>query len=55
MPMSQGSNHSFVWSNPEGIYKKEAKADAKFFNQLTDCAGSSNEDKCDAGLLALFS
>jgi hypothetical protein len=38
----------------KGIYKKKAKADAKFFNQLTGWTGSSNEDKRDAGLLALF-
>ncbi|MEH6451143.1 MAG: hypothetical protein V7765_20935 [Oleispira sp.] len=37
----------------KGIYKKKAKADAKFFNQLTGWTGSSNEDKRDAGLLAL--
>jgi hypothetical protein len=29
-------------------------ADAKFFNQLTGWTGSSNEDKRDAGLLALY-
>jgi hypothetical protein len=38
----------------KGIYKKKAKADAKFFNQLTGWTGSSNEDKRDAGLLALY-
>lgn len=38
----------------KGHYKKKAKADAKFFNQLTGWAGSSNEDKRDAGLLALY-
>ena len=38
----------------KGTYKKKAKADAKFFNQLTGWTGSSNEDKRDAGLLALF-
>ena len=38
----------------KGTYKKKAKADAKFFNQLTGWTGSSNEDKRDAGLLALY-
>jgi hypothetical protein len=38
----------------KGVYKKKAKADAKFFNQLTGWTGSSNEDKRDAGLLALY-
>lgn len=38
----------------KGHYKKKAKQDTKFFNQLTGWAGSSNEDKRDAGLLALY-
>ena len=38
----------------KGHYKKKAKQDAKFFNQLTGWAGNSNEDKRDAGLLALY-
>lgn len=38
----------------KGAYKKKAKTDAKFFNQLTGWSGSSNEDNRDAALLALF-
>ena len=37
-----------------GINKKKAKGDAKFFNQLTGWQFTSNEDKRDAALLALF-
>ena len=37
-----------------GEYKKQAKNDAKYFNRITGWTGSSNEDKRDAALLALF-
>jgi hypothetical protein len=33
---------------------EEVEAAAKFINQLTGWTGSSNEDKRDAGLLALY-
>ena len=37
-----------------GINKKKATYDAKFFNQLTGWQSTSNEDKGDAALVALF-
>lgn len=37
-----------------GPAKRKAKDDAQYFNQITGWQGSSNQDKRDAGLLALF-
>lgn len=53
MPDALGSPVSLVKSL-KGTYKKKAKDDAKFFNQLTGWTGRDNEDKRDTGLLALY-
>ncbi|MCH2040302.1 MAG: hypothetical protein MK185_06675 [Saccharospirillaceae bacterium] len=37
-----------------GPAKRKAKDDAQYFNQITGWQGNSNQDKRDAGLLALF-
>lgn len=37
-----------------GSVKKQAKADASYFNKVTGWQGRSNEDKRDAALIALF-
>lgn len=37
-----------------GPVKRRAKGDAQYFNQITGWRGKSNQDKRDAGLLALY-
>ena len=38
----------------KGEVKRQAKADAKYFNKLIGWAGRSNQDQRDAALIALF-
>jgi len=38
----------------KGEVKRQAKADAKYFNKLTGWSGRSNQDQRDAALIALF-
>lgn len=50
----EGADADFVMIKPLQGYLKKAKKDAALFNKLTGWTGSSNEDKRDAGMLALF-
>lgn len=50
----EGANADFVKVRPLQGFVKKAKKDSKFFNELTEWSGPSNEDKRDAALLALF-
>ena len=38
----------------QGPAKRQAKADAEYFNRITGWAGRSNSDTRDAALLALY-
>lgn len=50
----EGAGADYVMVKPLQGHLKKAKKDAAFFNQLTGWDGKSNEDKRDAGVLALY-
>lgn len=49
----EGSGARFVMVKPLRGTAKKAKKDASYFNKITGWTGISNEDKRDAGMLAL--
>ncbi|WP_028471307.1 hypothetical protein [Neptunomonas japonica] len=48
------SDADYILVKPLKGHLKRAKKDSEFFNQLTGWVGRTNEDKRDAGLLALY-
>jgi hypothetical protein len=50
----EGAGADYVLVKPLQGQLKKAKKDAEFFNRLTGWDGKSNEDKRDAGVLALY-